>query len=83
MTNRANIFEEIQNEIAPHGPCIDTSISSMMSDAGYALDFEGIREEDINETEFGSRLDKLRMTAIKKEHLGTHPSFNAFIEFAK
>ena len=43
LTNRAKIFEEIRNEIAPHGPCIDASISSMMSDAGYALNFEGIK----------------------------------------
>ena len=55
----------------------------MMSDAGYALDFEGIKEEDINETEFGSRLDKLGKAAIKKEHLGTLASLNAFIGFAK
>ena len=50
LTNRAKIFEEIRSEIAPHGPCIDTSISNMMSVAGYALDFEGIKEEDIKET---------------------------------
>ena len=54
-----------------------------MSDVGYALDFEGIKEEDINETEFGSRLDKLGKAAIKKEHLGTLASLNAFIGFAK
>ena len=50
LITRGDTFEKIQNEIAPHGPCIDASISSMMSDAGYALDFEGIKEEDINET---------------------------------
>ena len=59
------------------------SISSMMSDVGYALDFEGIKEESINETEFGSRLDKLGNATIKKEHLGTLASLSAFIGFAK
>ena len=83
LTNREKIFEEIQNEIGPHGPCIGASISSMMSDVGYALDFEGIKEEDINETKFGLRLDKLGKAAIKKEHLGTLASLNAFIGFAK
>ena len=83
LTNRENTFENIQNETAPHGPCIDTSISSMMSNAGYALDFEHIKEEDINETKFGSRLDKLGMAAIKKEHLSTLASLSAFIGFAK
>ena len=55
----------------------------MMSDAGYALDFEGIKEEDVNETEFSLRLDKLEKVAIKKEHLGTLSSLNAFIGFAR
>lgn len=49
-----------------------------MSDVGVALDFEDIREEDINETDFGSRLDELGKVAIKKKHLGT-----TFIGFAK
>ena len=49
FTNRAKIFEEVRSEIAPYGPCIDASILSMMSDARYALDFEDIKEEDINE----------------------------------
>ena len=55
----------------------------MMSNVGYALDFEGVKEEDINETKFGSRLDRLGMATIKKEHLGTLASLNAFIGFAK
>ena len=83
LITRADALEKIQNEITPHGPCIDASISSMMSDAGYALDFKGIKEKDINETEFGLRLDKLGKAAIKKEHLGTLSSLNAFIGFAK
>ena len=45
----------------------------MMSDVGMALDFEDIREEDINETDFGSRLDELGNVAIKKKHLNTLP----------
>ena len=55
----------------------------MMSDARYALDFKDIKEEDIDETEFGLRLDKLGKATIKKEHLGTLSSLNAFIGFAK
>ena len=55
----------------------------MMSYIGMVLDFKGIREEDINETDFGSRLDELGKVAIKKKHLGTLSSLNAFIGFAK
>ena len=55
----------------------------MMSYVGMALDFEDIREEDINETNFGSRLDELGKVAIKKKHLGTLSSLSAFIGFAK
>ena len=55
----------------------------MMSDVEMTLDFENIREEDINETRLGSRLDDLGKTAIKKKHLNTLSSLNAFIGFAK
>lgn len=48
-----------------------------------ALDFEDIREEDINEIGFGSRLDELGKVAIKRKHLNTLSSLNAFIGFAK
>ena len=65
------ILEEIWSEIAQHSPRVDTSISTMMSDVGAALDFEDIKEEDINETELGLRLDELGKVAIKKKHLGT------------
>ena len=34
LITRADAFEKIRNELAPHGPCIDASISSMMSDVG-------------------------------------------------
>ena len=68
LTIRLRILEEIQNEIAQHSSGIDTSISTMMGDVGYSLDFEGIKEEKNNETEFGSRLDELGKAAIKKEH---------------
>ena len=83
LITRADAFEKIRNEIAPHGPCIDASISSMMSNAKYALDFKNIKEEDINEAEFGLRLDKLGKVTIKKEHLSTLSSLNAFIGFAR
>ena len=83
MITRAYALEKIWNEITPHGPCIDASISSMMSDAEYVLDSKGIKEKDINETEFGLRLDKLEKAAIKKEHLGTLSSLNSFIGFAR
>lgn len=55
----------------------------MMSDKGAALDFEDIREEDITEIRLGSRLDELEKVAIKKKHLGTLSSLNAFIGFVK
>ena len=55
----------------------------MISDIGMALDFEEIREEDINETRLGSRLDELEKVSIKKKHLNTLSSLNAFIGFAK
>ena len=42
-----------------------------------------IREEDVNETNFGSRLDELGKVAIRKKHLGTLSSLSAFIGFAK
>ena len=83
MTIRLRILEEIQNEIAQHIPGVDTSISTMMSDIGAKLDFEDIKEEDINETRLGSRLDELRRVAIKKKHLNTLSSLNAFIGYAK
>ena len=54
-----------------------------MSDVGVAPDFEDIREEDVSETDFGSRLDELEKVAIKKKHLGTLSSLSAFIGFAK
>ena len=41
------------------------------------------QEENVNETEFGSRLDELGKVAIKRKHLGTLASLNAFIEYAK
>lgn len=83
LTTRFRTLEEIHDEIAQHGPSVDTSISTMMSDVGVALDFEGIREEDVNETRFGSRLDELGKAAVKKKHLNTLSSLNAFIGFAK
>ena len=48
-----------------------------------ALDFEVIREKDINEIDFGLRLDELGKVAIKKKHLETLSSLNAFIGFVK
>ena len=48
LITRVDALEKARNEITPHGPCINTSISSMMRDAGYALDFKGIKEDDIN-----------------------------------
>jgi len=51
----------------------------MTSNDGMALDFE----KNINETDFGSRLDELGRVAIKKKHLNTLFSLNAFIGFAK
>ena len=48
-----------------------------------ALDFEDIREEDVNETGFGSRLDELGKVAIRKKHLGALSSLSAFIGFVK
>ena len=54
-----------------------------MSDIGMALDFENIKEEDINETRLGSRLDELGKGAMKKKHLNTLSSLNVFIGFAK
>ncbi len=83
LTTRLRTLEEIQNAVAQHNPSVDTSISTMMSDVGVALDFEDIREEDIDETRLGSRLDELGKVAIKKKYLGTLSSLNAFIEFAK
>ena len=53
------------------------------SNVGVALDFEYIREEDVNESDFGSRLDELGKVAIKKKHLGTLSSLSAFIGFAR
>ena len=72
MTIRLRILEEIRHEIAQHSPSVNTSISTMMSDVGVALDFEDIREENINEIDFGLRLDELGKVAIKKKHFG-HP----------
>lgn len=83
LTIKSRILEEIRNEIAQHSPSVDTFISNMMSDVGVALDFEDIKEENINETEFGLRLDELGKVSIKKKHLGTLASLNAFIGFAK
>ena len=83
LTTRLRTLEEIQNEIAHHSPGVDASISTMMSDVGVALDFEDIREEDINETRLGARLDELGKVAIKKKHLGTLSSLNAFIGYTK
>lgn len=83
LTTRLRTLEQIQNVVAQHSPGVDTSISTMMSDVGVALDFEDIREEDINETRLGSRLDELGKVAIKKKHLSTLSSLNAFIGYAK
>ena len=58
-------------------------ITAMMNYVGIALGFEDIREEDINETDFGLRLDELGKVAIKTKHLGTLSSLNAFIGFTK
>ncbi len=55
----------------------------MMSNVGMALDFEDIREEDINEAKLESRLDELGKVTIKKRHLNTLSSLNAFVGFAK
>ncbi len=55
----------------------------MMSDVGVALDFEDIREGDVNVIDFGSRLEELGKIAIRKKHLGTLSSLSAFIGFAK
>lgn len=54
-----------------------------MSDVGVALDFEDIKEENINETEFGSRLDELGKVAIKNKHLGNLVSLIAFIGYVR
>ena len=54
----------------------------MMSDVGATLNLEDIKE-DVNEIEFGSRLDELGKVAIKKKHLGTLASLNAFIGYVK
>ena len=83
LYHRLRILEEIQNEIAQHNPGVDTSISTMMSEVEATLDFEDIKEESINEIELGSRLDELGKVAIKKKHLGTLASLNAFIRYAK
>ena len=79
LTTRLRTLEEIQKAVAHHSPGIDTSITTMMSNVGAALDFEDIKEEDINETRLGSRLDELGKATIKKKHLGTLSSLNAFI----
>ena len=50
LTTRFRTLEEIQNAVAQHNPGVDTSISTMMSDIGAALDFADIKEESINET---------------------------------
>jgi hypothetical protein len=50
LTTRFRTLEEIHDEIAWHHPSVDTSISTMMSNVGVALDFEDIRENDVNET---------------------------------
>lgn len=71
LTVRSRTLEEIRDEIAQHSPSIHTFISNMLSDAQVALDFEAIKEENINETEFGSKLDELGKAAIRKKHLGT------------
>lgn len=83
LTTKLRTLEEIQNVIAQHRPGIDASISTMVSNVGAALDFEDIKEQDINETRHGSRLDELGKVAIKKIHLGTLASLNAFIGYAK
>ncbi len=83
LTTRLRTLKEIQNAVAQHSTGINTSISTMMSDTRVALDFEDIKEEDINETRLGSRLDELRNVAIKKKHFGTLSSLNAFIGYAK
>ena len=48
-----------------------------------ALDFEDIREDDIDETRLGSRMEELGKVAIKKRHLNTLSSLNAFLGFVK
>ena len=83
LTIRLRILEEIRNQIAHHSLDVDTYILTMLSDIGAALDFVGIKEESVNETEFGLRLDELGKVAIKKKHLGTLASLNAFIGYAK
>ena len=69
--------------VAHHSPSVNTSITTMMSDVEATLDFEDIRKEDINETRLGSRLNELGNVSIKKKHLNTLSSLNAFIGFAK
>lgn len=83
LTARSRVLEEIQNEIAKYSPSIDTFISSMLSDAGIAFDFEEIKEEDFNETEFGSRLDELGKVVAREKQLGILASLRTFIEFAR
>ena len=83
LTTRFRTLEEIHDEIAQHGPSVDTSILTMMSDVGVALDFEDIREEDVSKTGFGLRLDELGKATVKRKHLNTLSSLNAFIGFAK
>ena len=83
LTIRLRILEEMWNEIAQHSLGVDNSISTMMSDVGVALDFEDIKEENVNEIKFGSRLDELGKVVIRKKHLGTLASLNAFIRYVK
>jgi hypothetical protein len=83
LTITSRILGEIHNEIAQHGLWIATYISTMLSDIGVELDFEGITKENINEIEFGSRLDELRKVSIRNKHLGTLNSLNAFIGYEK
>ena len=54
-----------------------------MSDVWVTLDFEDIKEESSNETKFGSILNELGKVAMKKKHLGTLASLNAFIGYTK
>ena len=54
-------------KIRLHNTGVDTCISIMMSDVGAALDFEDIKEENVNETKFGSRLGELGKVVINKK----------------
>ena len=81
LTAKLRILNEIWEEIEQNNPSVNTSILTMMRNVGMILDFEDIREEDIYETRLRSILDELGKVSIKKKHLNTLSSLNAFIGF--